>query len=79
MKNQKKTIEEQGKKQVRTLKVLKPHIQKLTIKNVTPENIWSEEAKNGPNKIQEIEKKVDREKLYCRANEYIYNFKNFER
>ena len=46
---------------------------------MTPENIWSEEAKNGPNKIQEIEKKVDREKLYCRANEYIYNFKNFER
>ena len=72
-----KTIEEQGKKQIRALKVLKPHTQKLTIKNVTPENILSEEAKNGPNKIQEIEKRVDRKKLYCRANEYIYNFKNF--
>ena len=65
------------KKQIRALKVLKPHTQKLTIKNVTPENILSEEAKNGPNKIQEIEKRVDRKKLYCRANEYIYNFKNF--
>ena len=27
--------------------------------------------------IKEIEKNVDREKLFCRTNEYTYNFQNF--
>ena len=58
-----KTIEEQGKKQVEALKVLKPNSQKLTIENVIPENILAEEAKNELNKIKEIEKTVERENL----------------
>ena len=41
------------------------------------ESILSEEAKNELNKIKEIEKTVDREKLYYRTNEYTYNFQNF--
>ena len=39
-----KTIEEQGKKQVEALKFLKPHIQKLSIRDGIPENKLSEEA-----------------------------------
>ena len=46
-----KTIEEQGKKQVEALKVLKPNAQKLTIKYAIPENILTAEAKNEYNKI----------------------------
>ena len=41
------------------------------------ENILSGEAKNELNKIKEIEKTVDGEKLYYKTNEYTYNFQNF--
>ena len=37
-----KVIKEQGKKQVEALKVLKPNTQKLTIKDVIPENTLTE-------------------------------------
>ena len=40
------------------------------------ENTLSEEADNELHKIKEIEKTVDREKLYHRTNEYTYNFQN---
>ena len=62
-----KTIEEQGKKQVEALENLKTNTQKLTIKEVIPENTLTKKAKNKLNKIREIEKTVDRE-----------NFKIFE-
>ena len=52
-------------------------IQILTIKDAIPENILNEKTKNKLNKIKEIKKKVDRENLVCRTNEYIYSFKNF--
>ena len=71
-----KTIEEQGKKQVEALKVLKPNTQKLTIKYAIPENILTAEAKNEHNKIKEIEKTKDRENLVYRTNESAYGFKN---
>ena len=58
------TIEEQGKNQVEALEVLKPITQKLTIKDTIPENKLSKEAKNKVNKIKEIEKTINREKLY---------------
>ena len=73
-----KTIEEQGKKQVEALEVLKPITQILTIKDAIPENTLSEEAKNELNKIKEIEKTVDRENLYYQTNKYTYNFQNFQ-
>ena len=44
------TIEEQGKKQVEALEVLKPITQVLPIKDAIPENTLSEEAKNELNK-----------------------------
>ena len=59
LQKQTKTIEEQGKKQVKALEVLKPNIQKLTIKDVILENALSEEAKNELNQIKQIEKTVD--------------------
>ena len=74
---QTKTIEEQGKKQIEALEVLKPNNQKLSFKDLIPENTFSEEAKNELNKIKEIEKTVDRAKLVYRTNEYTYSFKNF--
>ena len=70
----KNSIEEQGKKQVVVLEVLKPNTQKLTITDVIPENTLSEEAKNGLNKIKEIEQAVDREKFVYRTNEYTHSF-----
>ena len=76
LEKQRKTIEKQGKKQVEALEVLKPNTQKLTIKDVIPENTLSEEAKNQLNKIKEIEKTLDRKNLVYRTNEYIYSFKN---
>ena len=51
-----KKIEETGKKQVEALEVLKPNVQKFTIKDVIPEITLTEEAKNELSKIKEIEK-----------------------
>ena len=53
---QTKTIEDQGKKKVDALKNLKPNTQELVIKNLIPEDILNEKAKNELNKIKEIEK-----------------------
>ena len=71
-----KTIEEQRKNKVETSEVLKPNTQKLSIKDAIPENTLTDEAKNELNKIKEIEKTVDTEKLLYRKNEYTYSFKN---
>ena len=42
------------KKQVEALEVLKPDTQKLTIKDVVPENTLNEEATNELNKVKKI-------------------------
>ena len=57
--------------------MLKPITQKLKIKNAILDNALTEEAKNGLNKIKEIEETVEREKSYYRRNEYKYNLQNF--
>ena len=49
-------MQNKKKKQVEALEILKPITQKLTTKDVIPENTLSEEAKNQLNKIKEIEK-----------------------
>ena len=51
-----KTIEEQGKKQVEALEVLKLITQKLTIEHAIPKHTLIEEAITELNKIKEIEK-----------------------
>ena len=65
------------KNKYQTLEVLKPNTQILTIKDVIAESTLSEEAKNKLNEMKEIEKTVDREKLYYRTNEYTSDFPNF--
>ena len=42
-----------------------------------PENTLTEKPKNKINKVNKIEKMVDREKTFYRTNEYKYSFKNF--
>ena len=50
----------------------------LTIEDVIPKNaLNNDEAKKELDKIEEIEKNVDREKLIYEANEYPYSFKTF--
>ena len=73
-----KTIEDQGKKQVDTLNTLKSNNQ-LTIEDVIPKNaLNNDEAKKELDKIKEIEKNVDREKLIYETGEYTCSCKNFE-
>ena len=38
----------------------------------------NDEGKKELDEIKEIEKNVDREKLICETDEYIYSFKNFQ-
>ena len=70
-------MEDQDKKQVEALEVLKPNTKKITIKDAIPENALSEEAKNQLNKIKEIEKKINKENIVYRTNKYAYNFQYF--
>ena len=73
-----KTIEDQGKNQVEALNTLKSNNQ-LTTEDVIPNNaLNNDEAKKEPDKIKEIEKNVDREKLIYETNDYIYSFRNFK-
>ena len=73
-----KTIEDQGKKQVEALNTLKSNNQ-LTIEDVIPNDaLNNNEAKKELDKIKEIERNVDREKLIFETNEYTYSFKNFQ-
>ena len=73
-----KTIEDQGQKQVDALNTLKSNNQ-LTIEDVIPNDaLNNNEAKKELDKIKEIEKNVDREKLIYETNEYTYSFKNFQ-
>ena len=75
---QTKAIEDQGQKQVEASNILKPNNQ-LTIKDVIPKYAWNnDEAKKDLDRIKEIEKNVDREKLVYKTNEYTYSFKNFQ-
>ena len=73
-----KTIEDQGKKQVYALNTLKSSNQ-LTIEDMIPNDALNNtEAKKELDKIKEIEKNVDREKLIYETKEYTYSFKNFQ-
>ena len=73
-----KTIEDQGKKQVEALHILKYNKQ-LTTEDLIPKNaLNNDETKKEFDKIKEIEKNVNREKLVYETNEYTYSFKNFQ-
>ena len=52
---------------------------KLAIEDVIPEGpLNNDEAKRELDRINEIEKTVDREKLIYKTKECIYSFKNFQ-
>ena len=78
---QTKTIKDQGEKQIEAIQDNKKQLantQELTIKDIISENIMSDEAKKEMDKIVEIEKTVDREKLIYKSSEYTYSFQNFQ-
>ena len=62
------------KNKVDVLNTLKSYNQ-LTIEDVIPNDaVNNDEAKKEIDKIKEIEKNVDREKLIYETNEYTYSF-----
>ena len=66
------------KKQVEALNTLKYNSQ-LIIQDVIPKHeLNNDEAKKELDKIKEIKKSVNREKLLYKTNEYTYSFKNFQ-
>ena len=74
-----KTIKDQGEKQVVALESLKPPDKKLppikdfiSMENLNPEII------NEIKRIEEIEKKVDRNKMVYKGTNKIYDFRNFK-
>ena len=74
-----KTIEDQGEKQVKTLNTLKSDNDKLPTEDVIPESVFvNDKAKKEFNKMIEIEKDVDREKLFYKSHQNKYYFKNFQ-
>ena len=73
-----KTIEDLGKKQIEALNTLKSSKQ-LTIEDVISNDaLNNNEAKKELDKIKEIEKSVDREKLTHKTNEYTFSFEDFQ-
>ena len=74
-----KTIEDQGKKQVDASNTLKSN-NKLEIKNedIIPDSAFAnDESRKELNKIKEIEKNVDGEKLIYKTNKHTYDFRKF--
>ena len=68
---QTKTIEDQGEKQIKA-------INESSIKKYIPENILNDEAKKELDKISEIKKDVDREKLVYKTNIHTCDFQTFQ-
>ena len=72
-----KTNYDQGKKQVDALNTLKSNNQ-LAIEDVIPKNaLNNDDAKKELNKIKEIEKNVEGEKLIYETSKCTYQFKDF--
>ena len=74
-----KTIKDQGEKQVVALKSLKDSDRKLpSIKDFIPMENLNPEIINEIKKIEEIEKKVDRNKMVYKGTNKTYDFRNFK-
>ena len=73
-----KTIKDQGEEQVEVLNTLKPD-NKLPIEDVIQKSAFdNDEAKKELNKVKEIEKYIDREKLFYKSNKNTYDFRKFQ-
>ena len=76
---QRKTIEDQGEKQVVALESLKDSDKKLPpIKDFIPTENLNPEIINEIKKIEEIEKKVDINKMVYKGTNKTYDFRNFK-
>ena len=76
---QRKIIEDQGEKQVVALESLKASDKKLPpIKDFIPMENLNPKIINEIKKIEEIEKKVDRNKMVYKGTNKTYNFRNFK-
>ena len=76
---QRKTIEDQREKQVVALESLKDSDKKLPpIKDFIPMENLNPEIINEIKKIEEIEKKVDRNKMVYKGTNKTYDFRNFK-
>ena len=76
---QRKTTEDQGEKQVVALESLKDSDKKLpAMKDFIPMKNLNPEIINEIKKIEEIEKKVDRNKMVCKGTNKTYDFRNFK-
>ena len=80
LEKQRKTIKDQGEKQVVALESLKIPDKKLPpIKDFIPmENLNAEIINEIKKKIEEIEKKVDRNKMVYKGTNKTYDFRNFK-
>ena len=76
---QTKTIEDQGTKQIDALESLKPSNKELTpIKDFMPEENQNPEIINEIKRIDEQEKKVNRNKMVYKSTNKTYDFRNFK-
>ena len=76
---QTKTIEDQEKKQLDALESLKPSDKEFPpIKDFIPEENLNPEIINEIKRIEEEEKKVDRNKVVYKATKKIYDFRKFK-
>ena len=79
LEKQRKTIEDQGEKQVVALESLKGSDKKLTpIKDFIPIGNLNPEIINEIKRIEEIEKKVNRNKMVYKGTNKTYDFRNFK-
>ena len=79
LEKQRKTIKDQGEKQVVALKSLKDSDKKLTqIKDFIPTENLNPEIINEIKRIEEIEKQIDRNKMVYKGTNKTYDFRNFK-
>ena len=79
LEKKRKTIEDQGEKQVVALESLKGSDKKLTpIKDFIPIENLNPEIINEIKRIEELEKKVDRNKMVYKGTNKTYDFRNFK-
>ena len=79
LEKQRKTIEDQGEKQLVALESLKGSDKKLpSIKDFIPIKNLNPEIINEIKRIEELEKKVDTNKMVYKATNITYNFRKFK-
>ena len=79
LEKQRKTIEDQGEKQVVALESLKDSDKKLPpIKDFIPMENLNPEIINVLKRIEEIEKKVDRNRMVYKGTNKTYDFRNYK-